>query len=456
MVDQPKEARKPRGIKRPFLQRIAIFFRRFIMDTVSRSSTMSASAVALRQSSDLFKSKHWTPIFDWRERVFKFKDTARSYALIEARLYKNEHNVEHEFILGEFKGDGDAGVFFAATERVTIQKDLDHKVSDEERNRSFKEIKAEHEKQRQDIKKQKLEDKPQRPKISHFKSSPLFHPRQRASRSPSIRSVSSWGERTASADDRIRLILGAQDFNAAVETLTKERPTKTTFILCGSLKYQFDTQPNAASTSVPGDVLPTPLCPDFLNFTSAAHAIHRSRTYYTAGHNNCYWFAMGMMFILSKNFPPSESIVFDAKQGTLRLGVFRIPAGELWEEEENELLEAYTRDMQEMELEKLPRKTEKEIIYEQRKRKLEQQLNEQDRLTIEAEGKLSQVKTKEADAKRRRAESDTKASEAALKAERSGREKEQSSSTDSGSWKRNFKVRSQSMRSDNCFDIINS
>jgi chromosome segregation ATPase len=66
--------------------------------------------------------------------------------------------------------------------------------------------------------------------------------------------------------------------------------------------------------------------------------------------------------------------------------------------------------MREMALEELP--TEEEEIEPQGRHDLELQVNEHDRLIVEVEGRLSQVKTKEADAKRRRAEANTKVSNA--------------------------------------------
>ncbi|KAF9509781.1 hypothetical protein BS47DRAFT_127390 [Hydnum rufescens UP504] len=131
---------------------------------------------------------------------------------------------------------------------------------------------------------------------------------------------------------------------------------------------------------------------------------------------------MGLMFVLNKNFTPSEPIIFDTKQGTWSLGVLTIPAGGLQKEEETELLEAYTRDMQEMELETLPLKTEQEIIDEQARHELEQQLNVHRQLVLKAKDRLSQTEKKVADAKILHGQANLKVSEAKAKVEKLARE----------------------------------
>ncbi|KAF9509793.1 hypothetical protein BS47DRAFT_127749 [Hydnum rufescens UP504] len=138
------------------------------MEPFSRSSTTS-SVAALQQSSDLFRSQSWFPILRWQERVFQFKDTARSYMLVEARLYKNEYNVEHEFIIGEFRANSE--VIFVLAERVTALRDSDHKLSDEECHRILQELKAEEQKKkRQKMEQPKRKQKPQQtPKIPNLK-----------------------------------------------------------------------------------------------------------------------------------------------------------------------------------------------------------------------------------------------------------------------------------------------
>jgi hypothetical protein len=297
------------------------------MEPFSRFSTAS-SVAALQQSSDLFRSQSWFPINPWQERVFEFKDTARSYMLVEARLYKNEYNVEHEFIVGEFRANSE--VIFVVTERVTALRDSDHKLSDEESHRILQELKAE-------------EEKMERPKMEQPKRK---QKRQQTPKIPNLKKTAGIFSRIfdhgVRADDKVRLILGAQDFDAALKIITNERLTKNTFILRGSLKYRFDTEPNAATTSICGDPLPTPLRPDLLNFTAAISAIHRSKPWYTMGHNNSYWFAKAMMFILSQRFTPSEPVSFDITQGTWSFGLLTIPLGGLEREDEAMLLEAYS------------------------------------------------------------------------------------------------------------------
>ncbi|KAF9509782.1 hypothetical protein BS47DRAFT_127249 [Hydnum rufescens UP504] len=177
---------------------------------MSSINTISDSAAALQPSSDLFfLSQSWYPIYPWREKVLKSKDTARSYALIEARLYKNEHNAEHEFVIAEFRGN--AGVIFAAAERVTTLKDSDHNMSDEECDRTLKELKAEDERKRQkEREEQKRKEKQQTSKTTNFRKT-LSFPMKPAPESSLLLSFSaSLAERAMSVDDRIRLILGSR------------------------------------------------------------------------------------------------------------------------------------------------------------------------------------------------------------------------------------------------------
>ncbi|KAF9515911.1 hypothetical protein BS47DRAFT_1484289 [Hydnum rufescens UP504] len=329
---------KPRGIQRWFFQHFAIFFHRLIMDPFSRarSTTTSSPLAALQGSGGLLASQSWFPIDPWREKVFDFKDAARSYVLVEARLYKNEYNVEHEFVMGEFRAG--SNIIFVAAERVVNIKDSDHKMSDEERHRVLQEIKAEDERNReQKGKRNPKEDKSMLniPKLKKT-SSQLFS-RVSTSDSSSIFSLSSsLGEHMMRADDRIRLILGVQDFDAAIKIVQGGKEKKTLFTSRGSLEYLFDAKPIATSTPIPID--PIPPHPTLLNLTSAIVAIQRSKPYYTIGRKNCYWFATGMMFILSQTFTPFEPIEFDIKQGTWSFGLITIPLGGLEKGEEGMLL----------------------------------------------------------------------------------------------------------------------
>jgi hypothetical protein len=74
--------------------------------------------------------------------------------------------------------------------------------------------------------------------------------------------------------------------------------------------------------------------------------------------------------------------------------------------------------MQEIELPDLPPKTEQERLEEQARDELGHQLNESNRLVLEAKNKLAQAEKKEADARALRAQADLKVSEAKSKVER--------------------------------------
>ncbi|KAF9513032.1 hypothetical protein BS47DRAFT_1344748, partial [Hydnum rufescens UP504] len=291
-------------------------------------------------------------------------------------------------------------------------------MSDEDCYRVLQEMKAEDDRKRQEMGKRKLKQgkstPKSTPKISKLKKgSGHRFSRTSTPNSSSVFSLSpSLGERPMRVDDKFRLILEAQDFDAAVKIIEDGRAKKATFTSRGSLIYRFDTKPNATSSPAPVD-LSRPR-PTLLNFTAAVVAIQRSKPYYTVGRKNCYWFATGMMFILSQQFTPFEPIEFDVKQGTWSFGLITIPLGGLEKGEEGELLQRYKRAMQEMELGDGPPKTEQERLEEQARDELEQQLNERTRLELEpriarpggeegsrcqvlraqAESKVSQVESK--------------------------------------------------------------
>jgi len=228
--------------------------------------------------------------------------------------------------------------------------------------------------------------------------------------------------RTMYAEDRVRAIIVAENFEDAVRFLIDSRPKTSDFTPRGSLKYRFDTEPNAASASPSSNPPSTTSRPNLANFSSAVYAITRSKPYYTAGEKNCYWFANAMMFILSKHFLPSEPIASDKKQGTWHFGRFTLSLGGLEEDECDSLLNKYSQTMQDLGVTVMPYKTEQEIAEERARAVLDQQLQDYNQLASKAKDKLDQAAKDKANAETMHAKAETRVEKAKSKAKELARE----------------------------------
>ena len=314
------ENRQQEGIKaprtrRPFIQRIVTFFHRLKMNftTLIRSpSNIIPPSVKASNSSLLKFGNAWT-IDTWRQLAFKSQKLVESYELLEIQLFKNEFNVEHEFLVGMFRSPEE--VIFISVERSARYSHLDHKATAADRVKAMNQVKAE-------------------------------DGGNRSNRS-SVSSGSPGG--TVPADDMVLVIRGPTTFEGAAEDFMKKklsRSPRSSYLWRGTMKFASSETseskfPSSSSPSSPPDSHATAQVPNLMHFTYAAIAAHRTRLYYTPTGQNCYWYANAILYILKNKFPPTEPIVVHEDAGTWSFGLFKISLGSLREMDFKPLIDEY-------------------------------------------------------------------------------------------------------------------
>ncbi|KAF9513997.1 hypothetical protein BS47DRAFT_1343651 [Hydnum rufescens UP504] len=199
------------------------------LNTLTRSSMTIIPASVEASNSHLLKyTNPWT-IELWCQHAFKCQKLVESYELLEIRLFKNEYNVEHEFLVGMFKSPEE--VLFIAVERSAQYSNLDHEATANDI------IKA--------MNQGRIQDEGNRSNRSSSSSS----------RSPG----------TVPADDMVLVIHGPATFNDAVECFMKRKISRyshSTYLPWGSMKFATSESnvPSCSSPSSPSDTrkfLPT-------------------------------------------------------------------------------------------------------------------------------------------------------------------------------------------------------
>ncbi|KAF9508380.1 hypothetical protein BS47DRAFT_1397858 [Hydnum rufescens UP504] len=111
-----QEGIKPRHATPQFSQCIVALFHdlKMNLNALTRSSMTIIPALVEASNSHLLKYTNPWMIELWRQHAFKCQKLVESYELLEIRLFKNEYNVEHEFLIGMFKSPEE--VLFIAVE----------------------------------------------------------------------------------------------------------------------------------------------------------------------------------------------------------------------------------------------------------------------------------------------------------------------------------------------------
>ena len=310
---QQEGIKPPRGTRRPFIQRIVTFFHRLKINfgNLARSSTAIIPASVKASNSHLLKyTSPWT-IDLWRQHAFKSQNLVESYELLEIQLFKNEFNVEHEFLIGMFKSPEE--VIFIAVERSAWYSNLDRKATADDI------IKAMNQGRTQDG-------------SNHSNRS-------------SISSSRSLGN-TGPANDMVLVIRGPTTFDGAVERFMKtkiSRYSRSSYLQRGTMKFGSSDSniPSSSSPSSPPDAHPTSPVPNLMHFSYAAIAAHRTRLYYTPTGQNCYWYVNAILFTLKEIFPPSEPFTFHDTAGTWSFGLFKVSLGSLQKMDYDVLIAEY-------------------------------------------------------------------------------------------------------------------
>ncbi|KAF9510537.1 hypothetical protein BS47DRAFT_1383900 [Hydnum rufescens UP504] len=377
---------------------------------------LQEASVEASNSHLLKYTNPWT-IDLWRQHAFKSQKLVESYELLEIQLFKNEYNVEHEFLIGMFKSPEE--VLFIAIERSAQYSNLDHKATANDI------IKAMNQGRIQD-----------------------GGNRSNRSSSSSSRSLG-----TVPADDMVLVIRGPATFDDAVERFMKRkisRYSRSTSLPRGSMKFATSESnvPSSSPPSSPSDTRAAPPVPNLMHFSYAAIAAHRTRLHYTPTGQNCYWYANAILFILKEKFPPTEPFTVHDTAGTWSFGLFKVSLGSLQRMDYEALIDEYNVCVVEQSgvtkkrtLEQLKEEQQREQRRELERQQLELLIFDAEAKTAEAEARVEAERANaearveaervnaeaRVEAERAKAEARVEAAEARIETERAKFEKERTS-----------------------------
>ncbi|KAF9509517.1 hypothetical protein BS47DRAFT_1348996, partial [Hydnum rufescens UP504] len=356
------------------------------LNTLTRSLTTIIPASVEASNSHLLKYTNLWTIELWRQHAFKCQKLVESYELLEIRLFKNEYNVEHEFLIGMFKSPEE--VLFITVERSAQYSNLDHKAT------------------MNDI-------------IKVMNQGRIQDEGNRSNRSSSSSSRSLG---TVPADDMVLVIRGPATFDDAVERFMKRKISRyshSTYLLRGSMKFATSESnvPSSSSPSSPSDTRATPLVPNLMHFSYAAIAAHRTRLHYTPTGQNCYWYANAILFILKEKFPPTEPFTVHDTVGTWSFGLFKVSLGSLQRMDYEALIDEYNVCV--VEQSGVMKKKTPEQVWEEQQREQRRELERQqlELLIFDAEAKTAEAEAR-VEAERANAEAERANAEARVEAER--------------------------------------
>jgi hypothetical protein len=243
-----------------FIQRIITLFHRLKMNFtyLVRSSTAIIPASVKASNSSLLKFSDPWMIDSWLQLAFKSQKLVESYELLEIQLFKNEFNVEHEFLIGMFKSPEE--VIFVAVERSAWYSNLDRKATAEDRMKAMSQGRA--------------KDGSTRSKWS-ISAMFLF---------PGVLFPGA-----SAADDIVLVIRGPKTFDDAAEHFMKKklpRYSRSSYLQRGSMKFASSelsesNVPSSPSPSSPSDTRAAAQVPNLMHFSFAAIVAHRTRLYCT-------------------------------------------------------------------------------------------------------------------------------------------------------------------------------
>ena len=340
--DRGHQTIRPHGTSPSFIQRVLALFRRITMSTTSLPS-MVAEFFTSPPLGPL-SSKCFFPTELWYEHAHENKEVFRSFQLLELRLFKYQHGVEHEVLVGQFR-DPTETIFISVERGSKANSKVEVERLPDGNDGRLTAAGA--------MKKAKRKDE-RGSSSSSLSESP---------KSPQLREVTQ-------AEDWFLIIRGPATFNEAAGYHTKAKKYQKNTLpptARGYLKFNYlasdvtsDVTSTLSSTSTP------PTRPSLMNFTFAALAAHRTRLYYTPNQENCYWFANAILYLLRTHFTPSESPIVDDSAGTWSLGPLHIPLGSLRLHHVEDLGKQYERCVREDGEEQA--RLEQELLEEQTRR----------------------------------------------------------------------------------------